>query len=147
MSVPSEARSETKLNALIEARKLVRYPLQVLANNKNFKAEQTGDEEDDNRNPPQPELVAKMRETILDAYICAYSANETPFTKDNYRHRRQLQDRSIARLNEMKALIDLAVPVFHMSLKRCRFWASWIVCVRNRIQAWKESDYKRYRRM
>lgn len=147
MSVPNEARVVTKLNALTEARKLVKHSLRNLANGKVFKAAPSGDEEDDRKNPPQPELISKMRETVLDAYLSASSANDTPFTRDNYRHRRQLQDKSIARLNEMKALVELAVPVFHLPLRRASYWISCIESVRNRIQKWKESDYKRYKRM
>lgn len=147
MSVPAEARSETKLTVLIEARRLVRHSLRNLANNNVFKAVPSGDEEDDRKNPPQPELIARMKTTILDAYLAASAANDTPFTKDNYRHRRQLQDKSLALLNEMKALVELSVPVFHLSLRRADFWIKFIVGVRNRIQAWKESDYKRYKRM
>lgn len=85
--------------------------------------------------------------TIVEAFQSAYAANETPFTKENYRHRRQLQDKSIAKLNEMLALVEMRVPIFHIPVRRFGYWGGWIVCIRNRIQAWKESDYKRYRRM
>lgn len=125
----------------------MKYSLVVLKNNKNFKCYPSGDPEDDQRNPPQPELVGLMRNTIIGAYVTAYSANETPFTKANYSHRRKLQDKSIALLNEMLALVEMSVPIFHIPIKRFGRWSAWIVCVRNRIQAWKESDYKRYRRM
>lgn len=117
-----------------------------MSNNKYFKSYPLNNN-DDVANPPQPELIGRMKETIIDAYISAYSANETPFTAANYRHRRQLQDKSIAKLNEMLALVEMSIPIFHISGKRFGYWGAWIVCTRNRIQAWKESDYKRYRRM
>ena len=126
---------------------LVKYSLKILANNKHFKSVPTGDLIDDSKNPPQPELIGKLRDAIISAYTSAYSANETPFTKANYKHRRQLQDKSIAMLNEMLALVEMSVPIFHISAKRFGRWSAWIVCDRNRVQAWKESDYKRYRRM
>lgn len=131
----------------MDLRLLAKYSLKILQNNKYFKAVPTGNAEDDATDPPQPELVNLLRMTIVAAYMSAYSANETPFTKDNYRHRRQLQDKSIAKLNEMLALVEMSVPIFHISTKRFGRWSAWIVCIRNRVQAWKESDYKRYRRM
>jgi len=145
--VPSEARGKQKLKVLTDARSLCRYSLNILQNNRHFKVRPTGDEEDDTRNPPQPELVAKIRETVLDAYISAFSANETVFTKDNYRHRRQLQDRSIAKLNELLALIELSIPVFHTDLRRVEYWTGCVKSVRGQVQTWKESDYRRFKRM
>lgn len=147
MAVPTEARQETKLTALIEARKLVKYSVKVLQNNNHFKQRPSGNEADDMNNPPQPEIVSAMRSAVVEAYTSAYSANETPFTADNYRHRRQLQDKSIAKLNELLALLEMSIPIFHIPARRFGFWGNFIVCVRNRIQAWKESDYKRYKRM
>lgn len=132
---------------LVDFRSLEKYSLKILKNNKYFKAVPSGDVQDDYENPPQPELVNMMRTTIVEAFISAYSANETPFTKENYRHRRQLQDKSIAKLNEMLALVEMGVTIFHISTKRFGYWSAWIVCIRNKVQAWKESDYKRYRRM
>ena len=146
-SVPAEAREQTKFQILIDMRLLVKYSLKILQNNKCFKAFPSGNAQEDIANPPQPELVNLLRMTIIEAYQSAYSANETPFTKDNYRHRRQLQDKSAAKLNEMLALVEMSVPVFHISIQRFGKWSAWIVCIRNRVQAWKESDYKRYRRM
>ena len=125
----------------------MKYSLVILKNNKSFKVIPTGDIEDDAKNPPQPELVGLIRSTIVKAFICAYSANETPFTKANYALRRKLQDKSIALLNEMLALVEMSVPIFHIPIKRFGHWSADIVCIRNRVQAWKESDYKRYRRM
>lgn len=125
----------------------MKYSLKILKNNKYFKAVPTGNEKEDLEDPPQPEVVSLLRMTIIEAYQSAYAANETPFTKENYRHRRQMQDKSIARLNDMLALIEMSLPIFHISMKRFGYWSGWIVCIRNRIQAWKESDYKRYRRM
>ena len=147
MSVPKEARGEQKFKVLIDARKLAKYSINILASNKSFKTRQTGNIEDDAINPPQPELVSKMRDTAIDVYISAFSANETVLTKSNYRHRRQLQDKSIAKCNELLALVEMSIPIFHINSKRVKYWTSQIVCVRNQIQKWKESDYSRYRKM
>ena len=112
--VPKEARKISKLECLINARKLCKYTLIILQNNENFKVRPCGDPEKDAKNPPQPELVSKIRETMLDAYLSAYSANETYLNKDNYKHRRQLQDKSISKLNELLALMELSIPIFHI---------------------------------
>ena len=138
---------EQKLKALIDARRLCKYSLQILQNNKYFKTKLSGDEEDDIKNPPQPEYVAKMRETVMDIYISAYSANETYLNKGNYKHRRQLQDKAISKCNEMMALIEMGIPIFHISLRRVKYWIGQLMLVRSQLSAWKDSDYKRYKRM
>ena len=145
--VNSEARKKQKFDTLIEARRLCKYSLHILKNNENFKCYPTGDIEDDAKRPPQPELVAKLRETVLDIYILAYSANDIPLTKNNYVTRRRMQDKSVAKCREFLALIELAADVFHTPKKRVEHWTGKTVLVRNRIQGWKESDYKRYKRM
>ena len=145
--VPAEKRGKQKFKVLVDARSLCKYTLNILKNNKHFKVEKSGNAEDDEKNPPQPELVEKMRNTVIDIFISAFSANETVLTKDNYRHRRQLQDKSIAKCNELLALVEMSIPIFHIHMKRVKYWTEQIVLVRNLIQAWKESDYKRYKRM
>lgn len=146
-NVPAESRKKTPLQAIVNGRTLCKHTLHILANNKVFRATPTGDAEEDAANPPQPELVAKIRETTLDAYMAAYAANNTPFTADNYRHRRQLQDKSISKLNDLLALIELAAVVFHLPGRRVHHWTDITCLVRNQTQAWKESDYGRYRRL
>lgn len=147
MSVQKEARGKRKFKVLIDARSLAKYTLHILKNNKHFKSMPTGDAEDDLVNPPQPELVGEMRNTVIAIFISAYSANETPFTKQNYRHRRQLQDKAISKCNELLALVEMSIPIFHIPLNRVENWSSQIVCVRSQLQSWKESDYTRYRKM
>ena len=145
--VNSEARDKQKLQGVIEARRLCKYTLHILKNNDNFKCYPTGDPEDDAKRPPQPELVQKLRETVMDIYILAYSANDLPFNKANYATRRRMQDKSVARCREMLALIELAADVFHTPKKRVEYWTGKTVLVRNLLQKWKEGDYHRYKRM
>lgn len=147
MSQPKEARGTGKFDTIIQGRKFTAEFLKSLQNNKVFKVRLSGDAEDDAKNPPQPELVALLRTTCLDAYISAYSANETMLTKNNYRHRRQLQDKSVAKWNELLALIELAKPIFHLPTKRVEYWTKEIVYTRNLTQKWKESNYSKYRKM
>jgi len=147
MSVPSEARSRQTFKPIEDARRLCAYSLQVLKNNRNFKSYPSGDEEDDSLNPPQPELVAMMQKTAMEIYICAFSANDIYFSATNYQTRRRLQDKSIAKCRELGALVELTVPIFHTPLKKVEFWTEQIRLVRDQIQAWKESDYQRYKRI
>lgn len=147
-NVPKEQRTETKLECLINARKLCDYSLVILKNNNNnFKVMPSGDPEKDKKNPPQPELVAKIRETVLDLFMSAFSANEVYLNKDNYRHRRNLQDKSVSKCNELLALIELSAPIFHIWPKRYKYWTEYIILVRNQIQKWKENDYKRFKKL
>lgn len=84
-NVPAEARTATKLECLINARTLCTYTLKILQNNEHFKILPSGNKEKDKINPPQPELVTKLRDTVLDVYISAYSANEVYLNEENYR--------------------------------------------------------------
>lgn len=145
--VPAEARSKQKLKVLIDARRLCKYSLAILQNNNSFKTRPSGNEDADLKNPPQPELVSKMRDTVIDIFISAYSANETYLNKANYKHRRQLQDKATAKCNELMALIEMGIPIFHIPVHRVEYWVGQCMLVRNQIQAWKESDYKRYKRL
>lgn len=79
--VPAEARGYQKFKVLLDALQLCKYTLLILKNNKNFKVRPSGDQDDDVRNPPQPELVWKMRETVMDIYITAYSATDEDVRK------------------------------------------------------------------
>lgn len=146
-NVPKEQRNESQLEGLINAKKLCVYTLTILQNNNNFKVVPCGDAEKDKKNPPQPELVAKIRETVLDLYMSAYSANSTFLNKNNYRHRRNLQDKSTSKCNELLALIELSAPIFHLPPKRYTYWTQQTVLVRNQLQRWKDNDYKRYKNL
>lgn len=144
-SVPAEAREPSKFETIVEARSLCSYTMQILSNNNTFKSRPTGNAEDDARHPPQPEVVGKMRDMMLDIYTAVYTANETNL-KENYKLRRQLQDKAIAKCNELLALAELSIPMFHIERKRFGHWGGRIVYVRNKIRAWKRSDYDRHRR-
>lgn len=135
----------TDLEGVIQARKLCKYTLHIIKNNNVFKSFPNGI--DDDINPPQYEVVAKIRETALDLYMSCFSANKVYLSKDNYKHRRQLQDKSISKCNELLALIELSKDLFHLTSKRVAHWGSFTLCVRSLLQSWKEKDYSRYKRM
>lgn len=44
----------------------------------------------------------------------------------------------------MLAYIGMAKQVFHLRKPKTKYWANLVVEVKRLIQAWKESDVKRY---
>lgn len=144
-SVPAEARTPSKFEVILETRALCAYTMKILSNNNHFKVRPSGNAEEDAKYPPQPEVVGKMCDLMLGIYTAVYSANEIKLN-ENYKLRRQLQDKAIAGCNELLALAELSIPMFHIERKRFGYWGSKIVYVRNKIRAWKRSDYDRHRR-
>lgn len=145
--VPAEIRTPSKFEPILMARNLAKYSLNILANNKTFKALPTGDVEYDVKNPPQPEFVGELRKASLSIYKTAYAANETQLNKDNYKHRRNLQDKAISECTELMALIELSMKVFHLSFKRVKYWLNFTLIVRERLRKWRDADLKRYKRL
>ena len=63
---------------------------------------------------------------------------------DDLAERRHLQERAARNCNNLLALMQLAQKLFHLKLKRIKYWGEKTIAARNLIRAWKESDYKRY---
>lgn len=145
--VPKESRKQSQLQGIIDARNLCKYSFKILKNNNNFKYKETGDAKKDAQKPPQPELIGSLREIILSIYMSAYSANEVHLDENNYKHRRQLQDKSISKCDEALALIELAADIFRTPIKRVQYWSELILKTRAELTAWKKSDYNRIQKI
>lgn len=117
MSVPEGLRGTGRLEVIEKALDLADYTITITANSKIFLPEY------------QKSLTDDINRIALAIYVDAWTANNIKVTnEESYMERRRLQERK----------------VFHLKLKRIKFWGEKTLNVRGLLRAWRESDYKRY---
>lgn len=138
MSVPVGERDEGRFTLDIKAEKLLRYTLEITANEGVF--------------------IPDFRKTVTDdiilsaknVYLFIRDANDThvrmgtSFQPRDWAERNAYQREALRYSRRLLYLIDIAHRVFHLSGKRVKYWGSMTVEVRNRIQGWMDADTKRY---
>lgn len=138
MSVPEGARGDGKFTLTTKAEELACYTLRITANEKIFLPEY------------QRTLTDDLISCAKNAYLCIREANEISVRKesDTYlrdmRERERLQISAIKYLKRMLPLIDLAKKVFHLELRRVKYWGAMVINVRDRTRKWMESDLRRH---
>lgn len=131
MSVPKSQRSMSKLEAILAAKKLCEYTLQITANRNVFTEKYDA-------------LVKSINDTVQKIYINAFSANNIyVHDKISCLKRIDLQSNSILCCDELLALMDLAYSVFHLRMKRVDYWCSLVVNAKQLLKSWRKSDKER----
>lgn len=133
MSVPVNQRSHGKLEACVKAHDLCCYTLQITANKNVFAAQY------------QEALTDRIITAAIDIHTFCWNANNV-LVKDSedYRLRREYQERAAAECNILLSLIEIAKRIFHLTTKRVVYWSQRTIETRNLIRAWRDSDHKRY---
>ena len=137
MSVPKRLRKKSRLEVFRDSADLAEYVLKITSNEKAF-------------TPEHRVVTAKTSSATLDASRFIWCANEIRIRKDDpelYRERRRLQDMAMTALREQLYLIDLAWDVMHLSERRAKYWIGKVVDLRAKVDSWRESDARRYRRL
>ena len=137
MSVPKRLRKKSRLEVFRDSADLAEYVLKITSNEKVFK-------------PEYRVVTEKIISATLDASRFIWCANEIRIRKDDpelYRERRRLQDMAMTALREQLYLIDLAWDVMHLSERRAKYWIGKVVDLRAKVDSWRESDARRYRRL
>lgn len=133
MSVPEGLRGTGRLEVIEKTLDLADYTITITANSKIFLPEY------------QRSLTDDINRIALAIYVDAWTANNIKVTnEESYMERRRLQERAARNCNNLLALMQLAQKVFHLKLKRIKFWGEKTLNVRSLLRAWRESDYKRY---
>lgn len=134
MSVPENQRHKGRLEVHIKAQYMASYTSQILSNPKTF--DPTVD----------MDLIADIKRCARLIYAKSWAANKINAGTNNVQHtlRYRLQQESIALCDEMLAYIGIAKQVYHIRHKRMKHWAGLISETRTLLQAWKESDVRRY---
>lgn len=134
MSVPEPERHKGRLEVHVKAQFLASYTAIILKNPKVFNPE------------VDRELINRMRTCAYDIYIRSWQANKirADTNRINRISRYNLQEEAILLCDELHACIGIAKQVYHLRKRRMKYWSGLITEVRNLLQAWKESDVKRY---
>lgn len=134
MSVPEGLRHTGRMEVHVKAQALASYTAKIISNENNF------DPEIDD------EIIKRIKNCAYDIYTKSWSANgiHAESNEVNRRMRYELQEEAITKCRELMALIGIAKQIFHISSKRMKYWSEKIMEVQALIQAWKESDIKRY---
>lgn len=136
MSVPEGQRGTGKLEVIVKSLELSDYTLKITANPKVFLPEY------------QKSITDDINRIALAIYVDVWTANNIMVkSADDLAERRHLQERAARNCNNLLALMQLAQKLFHLKLKRIKYWGEKTIAARNLIRAWKESDYKRYAKM
>lgn len=136
MSVPEGKRGESKFAVLVKAQQLCIYTIKICNNKKVFLQEY------------QSALTNDIIQTAKDIFIDCWTANNIMVrgNEERQKERRYLQERAARNCNNLLALMQIAQTLFHLKLKRIKYWGMNTIEVRNLIRAWIESDAKRFKR-
>ena len=138
MSVPVNKRTHGKLEAYTKAFELATYTLRITKNKKVFSEEY------------QECLTDKIIDAALDIYMLVGSANDVSVRSEkdyqNFVDRCDMQRGAHRRCGDLKKLITLAKPIFHLSSKRVKYWTELTKETQCLIKSWMDSDIKRFSR-
>lgn len=134
MSVPVGRRKENKFEVFLKAQELATYTIKICCNKKVF----------------LPEYQNAMTDDIIraakDIFINVWQANNILVKEKAHADKRlEYQREAAMQCNNLLALMQIAQPLFHLSLKRIKFWSESTIAVRGLIRAWAEADKKRYK--
>ncbi len=130
----AKPEKKSKLEVIVKAMQLASHTLKITKNDKIFLKEY------------QSSLTDDIIRTAKDIYIDAWTANNIVVGKniDNWKERKKLQERAARNCNNLLALIQLSQTVFHLKLKKIKYWSELTIEVRTLLKYWKESDIRRY---
>ena len=120
--VRKDERGEGKFDAQTKALELATYTVNITDNHKVF----TPDHED---------TTKKIVAYATDIYHRTRVANNVPFKTPE------------AECESLRSEIQIAKMVFHLRMKRVKYWDDLIVEVHDLLQKWRDSDADRSRRM
>lgn len=133
MSVQKDKRREGKLALAVLARNHAKYVIQITANDKVFKSQYKYSVTDG---------LVRLAKAI---YRCIWTANNIRVnSKEDYDERREYQKKAALFCSSLLAEMEIAQSVFHLSGKRMRYWTGMVTEIKNKTQAWIQSDAKRY---
>lgn len=134
MSVPEPMRHKGRLEVHVKAQYLASYTIKILGNIKVFNPE------------VDDELIRRIKRCALDIYAKGWSANRIRAETNaiNRAMRYRLQREAWMLCSEMQTYIGVAKQVFHLRHKRMKYWNGLITDVQTLLQAWIESDVRRY---
>lgn len=132
--VRKEDRGEGKFDTLTKALQLASYTTDITDNKKIF-------------TPEHEKTTEKIVNLAWNIYHRARIANDIRVENaDDLMERRRLQNQAIAECDQLLTAIQIAKRVFHLRLKRVKYWGERVEEVKNYLRKWRESDADRFRK-
>lgn len=134
MSVPEGERRKGRLEVHVKAQFLAVHTAKILSNKNVF-------------DPGiDPVIIYRIKNCAYDIFAKTWAANQIRADTNTLNRvwRYNLQEEALLLCDEMLAYIGMAKQVFHLRKPKTKYWANLVVEVKRLIQAWKESDVKRY---
>lgn len=129
-----EDRGEGKFDTLTKALRLASYTTDITDNKKVF-------------TPDHEKTTEKIVTLAWNIYHRARIANDIRVENaDDLMERRKLQNQAIAECDQLLTAIQIAKRVFHLRLKRVKFWGEMVEDVKSHLRKWRESDADRFRK-
>ena len=133
MSVQKDSRRDGRLSLATLARSHAKYVIQITKNPKVFDPAYSDSVTDD--------IIRQAKDINRQIWAANNVLVNSP---EDYKLRRQHQEKAALLCNTLLADMEIAQSVFHLSSKRMKYWTSQVVEIRNRTRAWIQSDAKRY---
>lgn len=131
--VRKEDRKEGKFSLLTEVKKLTTHTIRITSNQKVFV-------------PQYSKVTDRIVDIAIDIYHNCSSANRITLNKEGIEDRRALQNKALSECTKLRSLAEISHSLFHIRLKRIKYWNDLITAAENRIRKWKESDSDRVRK-
>ena len=132
--VRKEDRGEGKFDTLTKALRLASYTTDITDNRKVF-------------TPDHEKTTERIVSLAWSIYHRARIANDIRVENaDDLVERRKLQNQAIAECDQLLTAIQIAKRVFHLRLKRVKYWGEMVEEVKNYLRRWRESDANCFRK-
>lgn len=132
--VRKEDRGEGKFDTLTKALQLASYTTNITDNKKVF-------------TPDHEKTTERIVDLAWSIYHRARIANDIRVENTNdLMERRKLQNHAIAECDQLLTAIQIAKRVFHLRLKKVKYWGEKVEEVKNYLRKWRESDADCFRK-
>lgn len=132
--VRKEDRGEGKFDTLTKALRLASYTTDITDNKKAF-------------TPDHEKTTERIVSLAWSIYHRARIANDIRVENaDDLMERRKLQNQAIAECDQLLTAIQIAKRVFHLRLKRVKYWGEMVEELKNHLRKWRESDADCFRK-
>lgn len=93
------------------------------------------------------EVIQEIRTAAIRIHILCWRANDIKVPEKNNRkqleRRMELEYYALKYCTDLKGLINLAKPLYHLSGRKVKYWMKLVLEVQDGIRAWRESERKR----
>ncbi len=93
------------------------------------------------------EVIAEIRKLAVRIHLLCWRANDIPVPEEDNREaleaRIKLEEEALRCCTDLRGLINLAKPTYHLSGRKTRYWMKMVLEVQDSIRGWRTSERKR----